>query len=412
MPLSLPILAAPNQVPEEFYWPAGAEPSAVPLRTFVVKIHSRCNLKCPYCYEFEGPDQSWRKQPLFMDDTTITRTAMRINEHAAQFGIEGVFIVLHGGEPFLVGHKRFHEQCRILRDTIRSAKLAVGVQTNGTLLDDNFINICEAHEVYVGVSSDGPPEFHDRTRVDGHGRGTSAVVERAIHRLSNHPSIFGGVLCVVNPECSPIRLMDYFSSLPIPSMNLLLPDNHYRCLPSGMASPLDASVYGDWLKVAFDRWYTTPSMPPVTMFDSLIRRLLGGTGLSDSFGNEAGGQCIVRTDGGIESLDVLKTCYSGAVTTPFNVFDHGFDAVMNEPNIKVLGGGKTTLCSTCRSCAVADACGGGYLPHRYSQNGFVNPSVYCSGLKDFIRHMAKRVWDDLRLSGQPVPPQLSAVLAG
>src|ERR1700722_14190622 len=70
----------------------------IPFREFVVKIHSRCDLACDYCYMYEMADQSWRELPRRMSPETVRSTAMRLGEHARRHHIPSVALILHGGE--------------------------------------------------------------------------------------------------------------------------------------------------------------------------------------------------------------------------------------------------------------------------------------------------------------------------
>lgn len=74
-----------------------------PFREFVVKIHSRCDLACDYCYMYQMADQSWRERPKRMSEETGEQTAFRIGEHARKHRITEVALILHGGEPLLAG---------------------------------------------------------------------------------------------------------------------------------------------------------------------------------------------------------------------------------------------------------------------------------------------------------------------
>ncbi|MEK8105259.1 radical SAM protein [Micromonospora sp. M12] len=74
-----------------------------PFNYFVVKLHGRCNLSCDYCYMYELADQSWRGKPVAMTRRTIDRTAERIAEHIQGHDLNGVHVILHGGEPLLAG---------------------------------------------------------------------------------------------------------------------------------------------------------------------------------------------------------------------------------------------------------------------------------------------------------------------
>src|ERR1700745_2794578 len=97
--------------PSSLEWPAGLDiPSLLdtgwrplPFREFIVKVHSRCDLSCDYCYMYEMADQSWRSQPRAMSPEIAELSARRIAEHARSHALSGITLILHGGEPLLAG---------------------------------------------------------------------------------------------------------------------------------------------------------------------------------------------------------------------------------------------------------------------------------------------------------------------
>ena len=80
---------------------AGWKP--VPIRQFLFKVFTRCNLNCDYCYVYELADQSWRSKPGIMSPEVVAASASRIAEHAREHDLDEVRIILHGGEPLLAG---------------------------------------------------------------------------------------------------------------------------------------------------------------------------------------------------------------------------------------------------------------------------------------------------------------------
>ncbi|MCT9143852.1 FxsB family radical SAM/SPASM domain protein, partial [Streptomyces violarus] len=76
---------------------------ATPFQQFVLKVHSRCNLDCVYCYLYRGQDSGWRDRPSRTPEDTMRHTAARIAEHVRAHGLERIRIELHGGEPLLGG---------------------------------------------------------------------------------------------------------------------------------------------------------------------------------------------------------------------------------------------------------------------------------------------------------------------
>src|SRR5215472_13774372 len=92
-----------------------------PVSHYVLKVHSRCDLACDHCYVYEHADQSWRAKPRYISPGTADMAAKRIAEHAARHGLPRVYLVLHGGEPLLLGRPRM----RALLDTLISRVAAV-----------------------------------------------------------------------------------------------------------------------------------------------------------------------------------------------------------------------------------------------------------------------------------------------
>src|SRR5205823_3869435 len=109
----------------------GHEP--VPFRQFILKVHSRCNLSCTYCYVYEMADQGWPRLPRRMDTAVAATAADRIGEHARAHDLPSVDVILHGGEPLLAGTGWLTELAGRLRARV-PAQVNIGVQTNGTLL--------------------------------------------------------------------------------------------------------------------------------------------------------------------------------------------------------------------------------------------------------------------------------------
>src|SRR3712207_5603019 len=68
-----------------------------PITSFLLKVASRCNLDCDYCYVYRGPDQSWRRKPKLMDPAVVEQTIFRIAQHVEAHRPPQVSVVLHGG---------------------------------------------------------------------------------------------------------------------------------------------------------------------------------------------------------------------------------------------------------------------------------------------------------------------------
>ena len=124
--------------------------------------------------------------------------------------------------------------------------------------------------------------------------------------------------------------------------------------------------------------------------------ILGGPGGTEAVGLDPIDFVIVETDGSIEQGDALKTAAEGAAATGLNVFDDGFDEVLELSGIRARQAGLAAQSEACRACDLVNFCGGGHYAHRYdAASGFANPSVYCLDLQRLIRHIYGRMRDDL-----------------
>lgn len=385
---------------------------AVPFRQFLLKVHSRCNLDCDYCYVYRAADQSWRRKPRRMAAATVDQVADRIAEHARAHALPDVRIILHGGEPLLVGARGLEEILSALAGRLDGVvPVRFSVQTNGLLLDDPMLDVLERHGVRVSVSLDGSARAHDRHRRFADGGGSHARVTSGLRRLTaaGRERLFAGVLCTVDLANDPVETYEALLETAPPRLDLLLPHGTWQVPPPGLehrtvppAVPPgpgggEPTPYADWLCRVFDRWYGAPVRETgIRLFEELMSGILGGTVRSESVGLAPVDLVVVETDGTIEQSDSLKTSYAGAPETGLDVFRHSFEQALWRPEFRVRHAGIAGLGATCGKCGLVRVCGGGLYAHRFdSVNLFANPSVYCHDLAALIGHMRDRIEQDL-----------------
>ena len=360
----------------------------VPLRQFVLKVHSRCDLACDHCYVYQGADQSWRDRPMAISDETIAWTAQRIAEHAKAHQLPAVHVVLHGGEPLLAGPRRL----QLIAQTLRSAlagvcDLDLRIHTNGVLLDERFCELFDAFGVQVGISIDGYRAANDLHRRYADGRSSYDQVIRAIGLLRSprYRHLYAGLLCTIDVANDPVAVYTALLELDPPRVDFLLPHATWDDPP---ARAQGATPYADWLIAIFDRWQASGRPVQVRTFDSIIATTGGGDSLTEALGLGPSDLVVVETDGRYEQADSLKAAFDGAPATGFDVFTQSLDVVGQHPGIRARQQGLAGLCETCQACPVVSSCGGGLYAHRYrSANGFANPSVYCADLLKLISHV-------------------------
>jgi uncharacterized protein len=363
----------------------------VPFREFIVKIHSRCDLSCDYCYMFEMADQSWRGQPKRMSTDTAEATAKRIGEHAHAHGLSDVTLILHGGEPLLAGESLIWTLVEATRKAAApEVSVGVRVQTNGVGLNDAYLRLFDELDVRVGVSLDGDREAHDRHRRFASGRGSYAAVAEGLRRLRRPQfrHLYGGLLCTVDLRNDPIATYEALLAFGPPAIDFLLPHGTWDTPPPGRTREALTTPYADWLIAIFDRWYKAP-YTNVRLFEDIIRLTLTGRSTGEGVGLAPSTLVVIETDGSIEQLDSLKAAYDGATATGLHVTRDTLDAALLLPSTAARQIGARALAAECQGCGIHQVCGGGLYTHRYrSGSGFANPSVYCPDLIRLITHVS------------------------
>ncbi|GAA2868137.1 radical SAM protein [Actinoplanes cyaneus] len=377
-----------------------ADVPARPFRQVLLKLHSRCNLACDYCYVYQHADQSWRTRPKVMSPEVIAAAADRVAEHVRSWGIDAIAVVLHGGEPLLAGPEAVGAVTRAVREALGGAVASrFTVQTNGVLLDQPMLEALRRHDIGVGVSLDGPAQANDRHRRYAHGAGSHADVAAGLDRLraDRFRHLYRGLLCTIDVRNDPIEVYEALLAFEPPTMDLLLPHGNWTDPPPFRVPGDPATPYGDWLVTIFDRWYDAPQRTDIRLFSSIISLLLGGSSGYEATGLDPVDYVTIETDGAIEQSDALKTAADGAAGTGLNVFDNTLDEALAHPGVRARQVGLEGLAESCRRCPAVRVCGGGHYAHRFrAPADFGNPTVYCADQLRLIDHIRDRVFADLR----------------
>lgn len=363
-----------------------------PLPLLIIKVTARCNLNCGYCYEFNLADQTWRHSPAMMSDAVWENILFRVKRHCDWSGQRSVRFSLHGGEPCLLGPKRFNALCIRARRYLEDINVKFSLQTNGTLLNQEWADTLAANDVNVGISLDGPKEVNDVFRIDHLGRGSYERVRAGIEMLKASEVSFG-LLTVIQLGANPISIHRHFLDLGCKSLSYLMPDYTYDTI-GDLHSRFGPTPCADYLIPIFDDWWFNSTIDiHIRNFWDMSRLIMGGDSHVDALGNRPLYFLVVNSSGDIEGLDVLKACDDGFIKTGLNVRDADFrDLARTDTIHSRMIFGRLPLPDVCRHCQERDTCGGGYHPHRYSrQRSFNNPSIWCADLLRLFTHMRARL---------------------
>jgi uncharacterized protein len=290
-------------------------------------------------------------------------------------------VVLHGGEPLLLGVAATERLIQGLKSSLR-VDVGLHIQTNGVLLTDEFIDVFDRYDVGISISLDGPAELHDRNRRDRQGDGSHERVVAGVARLVAHPAcerLFSGLLAVVDPTADPLEVYEFLKATGAPSVDFLYRDGNHDVLPPGK-SQTDTTEYGDWMVRLLDHYLTDPAPPRIRVLDDLIRLILGGRGRKEGVGQDEYGILVIDTDGRITRNDTLKVAYPGADRFQLE------RSILNRDLLQQLASSEldeyfalqNPTSPKCHACPERMVCGGGMPAHRWSsENGYSNPTVFC-----------------------------------
>lgn len=352
----------------------------------IVKVSERCNIACTYCYFFFGGDESYRARPARIAEGVVEDLVSFIRHGSRELGLKNVVLTFHGGEPMMIPPDKFRALCKKLRDSVTPpTKLRMQMQTNGMLVNDQWIDILEEFEIGVGVSIDGPQVVHDRQRVDRRGRGTHARVLEGIKllceaRQRGRIHAIGGI-GVIDPAQDPRHLLPYFiSELGFDSFDFIPPFGALDCPPKD---------FGTYLCRLFDSWIAldNPDLH-ISIIQAFLNKLMGYSSFYLPCGPDPVRVRVLRisSDGSLYPDEYLPP---GDWNTP-NVAETTMARFIQGPYYKMVDSLHLTPPNECASCCWQHVCHGGHPWNRHSQHGDLRkPSSLCEGLKMFYAHVVK-----------------------
>jgi len=360
-----------------------------PCHWFIFKAVSRCNLACKYCYMYFRGDESYRERSVFVSPEVVDAFALRLKNYQQRHQLPRVHVSFHGGEPLMLGVQRFREYAQRLAEAC-GPSLTLSVQTNGLLLNEEWLETLAECDVSIGISIDGPAAVNDRHRIDHGGRSSFAQTRAAIDLVRTAAEQkrvkFGGLISVIDPDQDPREFYAFMTrDLGARIFNVLLPDANHDNYARYVAHPV--SKFSEFLTGLFDAWWRDdPARITIPFFLSLVRKIMLDTTHSESIGAFAAPSIVVETDGSIQAHDVLRMNTPGHAYAA-NVLTDEIDALFGDAVYENVTRPPEPehVAPLCSRCPVFHICQGGFVAHRYaSANGYANPSVYCTALFDVV----------------------------
>lgn len=377
------------------------------IDTVLIKVASRCNINCSYCYVYHMGDTNWSRI-----DKLISLKTMRDMVFALKLLAENqkrkFSIVLHGGEPLMLGLSGLGQFLELIRTAVPNS-YPIGIQTNGTLITNEILDVCSKFKASISISIDGPACVNDRARLDHKNRSTFVRVMNGISQLSTHRDaifLYSGVLAVIDPDTDPEEIYSFFKKLNPPSIDFLYKDGNHSRLPPGKTS-INSIEYGSWMARILDLYVADRFPIPIRVLDDMLKLLIGGKAVKEGVGLSDFGIVIFDTDGAITKTDTLKSAYAGAdrFSTNWKVEGTELHELLSSDEYRQYHNLQKPTSPTCLQCPELRFCGGGMTVHRWKDgNDYDNPSVYCADQLVLIAKMRSHL-QQLGLVAQCKQPQ-------
>lgn len=357
----------------------------------ILKISERCNLNCTYCYIFNmGSELALNSAPV-ISNTTIVELKNFLERVADEVEHNVIQVDLHGGEPLMLKKKRFIYLCETLRSgDYKGAEFRIGLQTNATLIDDEWIEIFEKYNISVSISIDGPKHINDRYRLDHKGRSSYEATMngyQALYSAAENRKIIPTppILSVINPDASGKELFEYFyHDMKCRKFDFLLPDNNY-------VNTVDTEGIKRFLVDICDAWFAQNDPEcDIRILSAYLRILTGAEdyivlGVTPQNELHQPIAITVTSTGYIYVDDTLRSTLSDIFVPICHIRDASYQKIITSFPMRELSKIESFLPDDCHGCIWKAVCAGGRPINRYSQdNAFKNKTIYCDAMQSFL----------------------------
>lgn len=374
-------------------------PFAKPLYVMLKPVGSACNLACQYCYYLEKELLYPNNKRSWMSEETLETF---IQQYFLAQTQPYVSFTWHGGEPLLRPISFYKKALKLQQKYGKGFYIENSLQTNGTLLTDEWCRFFKENNFLIGLSIDGPATVHDAYRQTLNGKGSFQKVLNGIRLLNKH-GVEWNAMAVVNAQNvkDAATFYNFFKSINChfiqftPIVERLVPHADGRCLASvneqtQTMSPLSVTPeeWGAFLCNLFDLWIKEDvGTYYIQMFDATLANWVGQTPGLCTLSKSCGHASVMEHNGDVFACDhfVFPEYKRG------NIHTQTITEMMYSPEQLQFGKNKwQSLPRQCKECSFLFACYGECPKNRFAIDAYGNKGLnyLCKGYKRFFAHVA------------------------
>ena len=377
-----------------------ATPFAKPLYVMLKPAGAHCNLACKYCYYLEKNNLYQNSHRHLMSDEMLEQFT---REYIEAQTMPQVLFTWHGGEPLMRSIDFYRKALALQKKYAHGKQIDNAIQTNGTLLTDEWCEFFAKNHWLVGISIDGPQEYHDHYRMTPAGKPSWEKVMQGISLLKKH-RVEWNAMAVVNAYNAehPLEFYHFFRDNGCqylqftPIVERLTEHEDGRTLASladDREIPLaDASVtpqqWGNFLCTIFDDWVRHDvGKTFVEIFDCTLANWMGVLPGICAYSKECGHAGVMEHNGDVYSCD------------HFVFPEYKLGNIREQSLIDMLYGEKqqafsrlkhTSLPRQCKECDMEFACHGECPKNRFEKDKYGEPGLnyLCQGYYQYYTHVS------------------------
>jgi uncharacterized protein len=361
-----------------------ASPFANPLYVMLKPVGASCNLNCAYCYYTEKKYLYGNQTNFIMSEALLERF---IKQYLSAQTQREILFTWHGGEPLLRGLSFYKKAISLQRQYAKGLHIDNSLQTNGTLLNDEWCIFFKENNFLIGISIDGTEHCHNHYRLYHDGKPTFHKTLEGINLLKKHEVAFNIMGTVNHYNVNyPLECFRFFKSI----------DCHYiqftpivETVDNKLAAwNISATQWGDFLIALFDEWIKQDvGTYFIQYFDATLANWAGVKPGICTLGKTCGHAGVMEFNGDVYSCDhfVYNKHKLGNIYTQTLV-----EMMYSERQLKFGTAKYETLPTQCKQCKYLFACYGECLKNRIikTKDGEPGLNYLCEGYYNFFEHAA------------------------
>jgi len=356
-----------------------------PFTLLIKPSGSDCNLDCKYCfYKNRAPEVGQGRQR--MSDEVLER----LIKDYLRLGLPVAGLSWQGGEPTLMGPDFYKRAVELQKKYGRAGQqVSNAIQTNGILLDEKWCRFLHDNKFLVGISIDGPKEFHDYYRIDHSRSGSFDRVMKAIQRCQKYKVEFNTLILLNDKNVGhPDRLFDFFVENGIRYLQFITCCERDTSTGKVLDFSITAHQYGEFLCRIFDRWYEYgPDKLSIRDFDSILAFCVTGKHTICTFDKQCSSYIVIEHNGDAFCCDffVAPRWRLG------NIFETPIQKLACDSQKLTFARAKQNICDKCLLCRHLTVCRGGCQKDRINCNSRQKrESYFCESYKRFFDYAMPR----------------------